>query len=165
MRNGRVTDADQASQGLVAQERFAPGGGEIPLEERERRLRLAIDAAGIGTWEYDLQQRRLQWDGRMHRLHHLDHSTARVDLPAWRDRVHPADRFRAIRTMLRAAPLGSALPHTTAGVVTLWRVPPPAHARQVRPRRRDRGLVPGRCLLRYDQPSTGVSAGRTACAL
>ncbi len=103
MRNGRVTDADQASQALVVQERFAPGGGEIPLEERERRLRLAIDAAGIGTWEYDLQQRRLQWDGQMHRLHHLDHSTARVDLPAWRDRVHSADRFRAIRTMLRAA--------------------------------------------------------------
>ncbi|MCF7997360.1 MAG: EAL domain-containing protein [Chromatiaceae bacterium] len=81
----------------------APGDSEILLEERARRLRLAIDAAEIGTWEYDLQQQRLLWDRRMHRLHHLDQSTARIDLAAWRDRVHPADRFRAISTMLRAA--------------------------------------------------------------
>ncbi|MEA3639536.1 MAG: EAL domain-containing protein [Lamprobacter sp.] len=68
---------------------------------RERRLRLAIAAAGIGVWEYDLEQPQLSWDDWMHRLHGLDARHLKIDLATWRHLVHPDDRFRALRAMLR----------------------------------------------------------------
>lgn len=102
MRNGPETRVDESATGSAGQEGSEPAGMETPLHERERRLRLAVDAAGIGTWEYDLDRQRLWWDTRTYRLHDLDPSVTSVDLVTWRGLVHPADRFCAMRAMLGA---------------------------------------------------------------
>ena len=39
------------------------------LRESEDRLQLAIDAAGLGIWDWDVQQDRLVWDDSMYRLY------------------------------------------------------------------------------------------------
>ena len=75
---------------------------ESDLEESERRLRasedrvqLAIDAAALGIWDWDVQQDSLVWDDSMYRLYGVDkpHFTGVFD--AWRQCLVPDDEARA----------------------------------------------------------------------
>ncbi len=103
MREGHSTNANAAATGLAVNENDGHSSEiEIGLRERESRLRLALDAAEMGFWEYDIARQRLSWDSRMFRLHGLDPTTAAIDPAAWRNLVHPDDRFRAIRATLEA---------------------------------------------------------------
>lgn len=69
------------------------------LQDRETHLRLAQEAAGIGTWEWDLETRRLQWSPQLLALFGLDQNpTSDSDLAgAWVRALHPEDRPRAAR--------------------------------------------------------------------
>lgn len=72
----------------------------VELRTVDERMRLAIELAGIGIWEYRFPPQRLHWDHGMCRLHGLEPDNAPKSLAGWRDRVHPADRFRAKRAIL-----------------------------------------------------------------
>lgn len=39
-----------------------------PSFEAHLRLRLALDAAAIGVWEYEVQSGKLSWDARVHEV-------------------------------------------------------------------------------------------------
>jgi PAS domain S-box-containing protein len=70
---------------------------EQALRTSEAHLRLAAEAAGIGTWEWDLASGEIRWSPEMFRL--LGISPDRDDLyAAWLDAVHPDDRARADAT-------------------------------------------------------------------
>ena len=80
---------------------------EQTLRASEEHLRLAQEAAGIGTWEWDLLTGHTHWSPQMFRLlgrdpteaHDTDHYTV------WRRAVHPEDRLavaRAARAFSRA---------------------------------------------------------------
>jgi PAS domain S-box-containing protein len=58
----------------------------------EERLRLAIDEAGMGTWDLDLRTHELRWSRSHYTLLGLnpDESTP-ATFEMWRNRVHPAD--------------------------------------------------------------------------
>jgi PAS domain S-box-containing protein len=67
---------------------------EQTLRASEEHLRLAQEAAGIGTWEWDLATGRTHWSPEMFRLIGRDPARARnTDHYAlWRRTVHPDDR-------------------------------------------------------------------------
>jgi PAS domain S-box-containing protein len=67
---------------------------EQTLRANEEHLRLAQEAAGIGTWEWDLATGRTHWSPEMYRL--LGRDAAAVGendrYAFWRRAVHPEDR-------------------------------------------------------------------------
>jgi len=76
---------------------------EQTLRASEEHLRLAQEAAGIGTWEWDLATGRTHWSPQMFRLIGQDPSAAQdADHYAlWRRAVHPDDRA-SVATAARA---------------------------------------------------------------
>ncbi len=56
--------------------------------------RLAVDAAGVGAFVWDLPSDRLRWDGRLLELFGLDEETFGGTIGAFNQRVHPDDLSR-----------------------------------------------------------------------
>lgn len=65
---------------------------EAALAESEARLRLALQAAGKGMWEWQLRTGRVLWDERAYELLGLPVASGEVAVALFFDRVHPADR-------------------------------------------------------------------------
>ncbi|CAH2601250.1 Histidine kinase [Rhodovastum atsumiense] len=68
------------------------------LHASEARLRLATEAAAIGTWDFNPQSRALQWDARCKALFGLPPETA-VEYGTFFARLHPDDRATVRRAM------------------------------------------------------------------
>jgi PAS domain S-box-containing protein len=66
------------------------------LIESEQRLRLALDAGRMGTWEWDIQQNRIIWSPEEERLYGLEPGTFSGSIDEYRDRIHPDDRERSL---------------------------------------------------------------------
>jgi PAS domain S-box-containing protein len=68
---------------------------EARLRVSEERLQLAIDAAGLGIWDWNIEQDRLVWDDSMYRLYgvHKDEFSGAFD--AWSRCLVPEDMARA----------------------------------------------------------------------
>lgn len=63
---------------------------------------LALSAAGVGTFEWDLEANRLHWDERMHELFGYRREEFDGTLTAFNARLHPDDRPVVGRTVQRA---------------------------------------------------------------
>jgi PAS domain S-box-containing protein len=98
---------------------------EEELRASEERLRLATDAAGIGTWDFDVLTRELSWDVRCKRAFGLP-----LDCPCndeiFQRILHPSDRTRvaaAVESAMDAAGDGRYdMEYRTVGFdgVTRW---------------------------------------------
>ncbi len=86
---------------------------EEELEESEERLRLATEATGLGTWDYDLVSGELQWDERCKKIFGLS-PDAEVDYDAFLTMLHPEDRERVDRVVSRVLEPGSSGAFETA---------------------------------------------------
>ncbi len=78
---------------------------EAALRESEERLRLAAQAAQIGTWDLDLVTGVGEWDEAALRVGGLDNDDGRYDATTWLRLVHPEDR-----ELIEAAFLASLQP-------------------------------------------------------
>lgn len=74
---------------------------EESLQEVEVRARLAIDAAGMGMWDYSPKTGRMRWDERCKALYDVP-LDAEVDLPFFLEKCHPFDRALLERKVERA---------------------------------------------------------------
>ncbi|SDW24061.1 putative bifunctional diguanylate cyclase/phosphodiesterase [Thiocapsa roseopersicina] len=74
---------------------------EARLSASEERLKLAVDAAGIGVWDFAVASRRLLWDGRMSRLHGCAAEPKTTDPATWAELIHPQDRSTFERALAR----------------------------------------------------------------
>jgi PAS domain S-box-containing protein len=74
-------------------------GAEEALRESESRLRLAMDAAGLGHWELDLVSGEARWSPNHFSLFGLDPATTRPTFDLWRSLVYPEDLEPALRAM------------------------------------------------------------------
>lgn len=72
---------------------------EEALLQRER-LALAVDAAGLGIWEWNAQTNATLWSERQKDIWGLD-PQAQVTYEHWRDTIHPEDRERVLETVQR----------------------------------------------------------------
>jgi serine phosphatase RsbU (regulator of sigma subunit)/PAS domain-containing protein len=59
-------------------------------------LRLALDAAQMGTWRWDVATDRVEWDDQLHALFGLEPGTFAGTLAAYEALLHPDDRARVI---------------------------------------------------------------------
>ena len=67
----------------------------IELQEREHRLRLALDASGGGSWTWDSRTGRTDWDDRFRKLYGFT-AEEPASADAWPTRVHAEDRARVL---------------------------------------------------------------------
>lgn len=88
----------QALERELAQRRKA----ETELADREARLRLATEAAEIGTWDYDPASNTLRWDVRCKQLFGLSAEAMVTYEGSFLAGIHPDDRERAHAAVQRA---------------------------------------------------------------
>lgn len=74
---------------------------EEELAESEGRLRLAVEATGLGTWDFYPETGELRWDGRCKAMFGLP-SGAEVSYETFLAGLHPEDRGEADRLVRRA---------------------------------------------------------------
>lgn len=64
---------------------------ETELQDLKNRLELAVQAADMGIWEWDVGNDWLRWDDQMFKLYNLCPEEFSNIYDAWRSRVHPED--------------------------------------------------------------------------
>ena len=68
----------------------------------EDRLRLSLQAARAGSWEWDIERNESQWSDELWRLYELDPTASKATRDVWRTIVHPDD-FAAAETAIDSA--------------------------------------------------------------
>ena len=71
------------------------------VEQLEERLRLALDAADLGIFDWDLESGELSWDARTRRIFGVPGKGA-LTMDVFQERVHPGDRERVGREVQQA---------------------------------------------------------------
>ena len=66
--------------------------GEEALKQSEQRLRLALGAGGMGTWEWDLASGRLYWSEKLESMFGLEQDAFGGTYAEFIGLVHPDDR-------------------------------------------------------------------------
>jgi signal transduction histidine kinase/ActR/RegA family two-component response regulator len=74
---------------------------ELELRAGEARVRLALDSAKLGTWDYNPMTGALRWDARSRALFRLG-PNAPVSYAVFLGAIHPEDRERVDRGVKRA---------------------------------------------------------------
>lgn len=64
---------------------------EEALQQSEKRLRLALDAGQMGTWEWEIQTHEKHWDAMQYQLFGLEPDTTNLTADTFFERVHPED--------------------------------------------------------------------------
>jgi len=67
------------------------------LAENEERLRLALQAAGAGTWDWNQVTGKVTWSEGIWRILGLEPGSIEASAEEWSRRIHPEDRERACR--------------------------------------------------------------------
>lgn len=88
-----------------------PGEGDV-----RQRLRLALEATGLGVWDWDVATERMSWDRRCRAMFGLPGSGDVVSTATVHHAVHPGDRERVIASR-RGAESGAAV---DVEVRTVW---------------------------------------------
>jgi PAS domain S-box-containing protein len=66
------------------------------LQEREQRLRIALDASRGGSWTWDARTGHVDWDDRFRELYGFAAEEPASSVEAWSGRVHEEDRPRVL---------------------------------------------------------------------
>lgn len=93
-----------ASQVAFAVERTR---AETQARRNEQRLRFALDAASMGTWDWDLRSERVQWSDNLERVHGLPPNTFDHTFVAYQREIHPDDRARVLGALQRTLEQGT----------------------------------------------------------
>ncbi len=108
---------------------------EALLRASERRLRLALDAARAGTWEWFIESGNHFWSDELWQLYGLSADGSMPSTEAWWQTIDPDDLDRVVATVMSARNVGEPFE-------TEWRVMQPPSA-------------PPRWLLCRGQPNYG----------
>ena len=84
-------------------EAFYRSRAEAALRSNEARLRLALDAAKSGSWEWELRRNEIQWSYEVWRLFGLAPNSLRPSFETWILTIDAADRERTRQLMEGAA--------------------------------------------------------------
>jgi PAS domain S-box-containing protein len=75
---------------------------EQALRESEERLELALEAGGMGVWDWDTSSNRMQWSSEHFSILGLKPFSVPPTYQTWADRVHPDDRPSVSAAIARA---------------------------------------------------------------
>src|SRR5690242_229101 len=87
--------ADSAATRAISALRRGPAGADASAELHDvRRMHLALEAGGLGTWQWSLTggAPTVTWDERLEELYGLEPGTFDGSLATYRALVHPDDR-------------------------------------------------------------------------
>lgn len=90
---------------------------EAALHEKERQLTLALEAARMGTWQWDIQTGKLDWFGNVEALHGLESGAFGGTYDSFLALIHPDDRER-VQAAVNEALIDRT--HYTIEVRTVW---------------------------------------------
>jgi PAS domain S-box-containing protein len=82
---------------------------EAQARRSEERLRFALDAASMGTWDWDLATNAVQWSDNLAHIHGLPQGTFDGTFASYEREIHPDDRERVLASAGRA--LAEGVPH------------------------------------------------------
>jgi PAS domain S-box-containing protein len=102
---GSLTERSEA----LVRERAA----RIRLSESEERLRLALDAGRMGTWEWDIVAGHVAWSPEEERLYGLASGSFSGTLTEYRERMHPEDRSHSVTSVEDALARHAPTHHVT----------------------------------------------------
>ena len=80
---------------------------EAQARRSEAHLRYVLDAAALGTWDWDLTRQTVQWSDNLERLHGVPPGTFDSTFASY-ERAHPPRRSRAGAWRRCAAPSTTA---------------------------------------------------------
>lgn len=72
---------------------------ELALRRHEQRLALALEAASMGTWDWQVATGEMTWSPETHRIFGDLTAVRPPSFEAFLDRLHPVDRDRVSRVM------------------------------------------------------------------
>ena len=95
---------------IAAQVAFAVARARAEALTRrgEERLRFALDAALMGTWEWELGTNTVRWSENLERIHGLPPGTFDGAFESYEREIHPDDRERVLASLRRAVAEGAA---------------------------------------------------------
>jgi PAS domain S-box-containing protein len=101
----------QLASVIAAQVAFAIERTRAAQQARwnEERLRFALEAASMGTWDWDLATNELQWSDNLPRIHGLPDGWFDGTFASYEREIHPDDRARVSASIQRA--LTEGVPH------------------------------------------------------
>ena len=104
-------EALQLASVIAAQVAFAVERTRAAQQARwnEERLRFALDAASMGTWDWDLATDQVQWSENLPRIHGLPDGWFDGTFASYEREIHPDDRGRVFASIQRA--LSEGVPH------------------------------------------------------
>ena len=82
---------------------------EALARRSEAHLRYVLDAAALGTWDWDLTRQTVEWSGNLERLHGVPPGTFDSTFASYERHIHPDDRERVMASLRRAIEDGT--PH------------------------------------------------------
>jgi PAS domain S-box-containing protein len=82
---------------------------EEQARRSEARLRFALDAASMGTWDWDLASGDVRWSDNLERVHGLPPGTFDGSFASYEREIHPEDRERVLASARRA--IAQGVPH------------------------------------------------------
>ncbi len=104
---GKEKSKQRADEASDAEASRAESSLLARLAEQQERLRLAVEATGLGAWDYDLTTGELSWSDRCKAVFGLP-ADAAVTYDIFLGRLHPDDREPLSRIVSRALdPAGS----------------------------------------------------------
>ena len=109
----RLEHALRMRDDLLARERAA----RAAQHASEQRLRLALDAGRMGTWEWDISGGRVIWSPEEERLYGLDPGTFSGTIDEYRARIHPEDREESLALVQDALGRRAATHHVTHRII------------------------------------------------
>ncbi|MGH9253838.1 MAG: GAF domain-containing protein [Vicinamibacterales bacterium] len=80
---------------------------EIEHTANHQRLLFAMDAAQMGTWEWDLRTQHVRWSGNLERIHGLPSDAFDGRFESYEREIHPDDRERVLQSVQRALTEGA----------------------------------------------------------
>jgi PAS domain S-box-containing protein len=104
-----TADEQQLAMVIAAQVAFAieRTRAEAQARRSEERLRFALDAASMGTWEWNLVTNAVTWSPTLEKVHELPAGTFDGTFRKYQEEIHPDDRDRVLRAIRRAIDDGS----------------------------------------------------------
>ena len=105
------TDDLQLVRVIAAQVAFAVRRTRMEQQARrsEERLRFALDAASMGTWDWDLISNAVLWSDNLPRIHGLPENSFDGTFASYEREIHPDDRERVYGSIQGA--LNDGVPH------------------------------------------------------
>lgn len=99
---GEVTGATLVVHEITARRRL-----EDALRASEARLRLALDAARMGIWEWNVRTNELHWSEQLEAIHGMAPGTFDGTFECYRNVIHPDDRQPMMDTIQQALESGT----------------------------------------------------------